>query len=94
MECVMSIQAEILTSFLTKYGYRVYNIFCKDCDYVYNGETGRPYNIRLEEHKCSFKSVNLQSKLINHAIDTSHIPGFENITTIKYNGNDFKSRIF
>lgn len=45
----------------------------------------------LEEHKSTYKSGSLQSKLVNHLINTiNHILDFEDIKAIKSNSNNYK----
>lgn len=72
----------------------VYNVPCKDSDHLHIDKTGRSWSNCLGERKQAFKSANLQSKLVNHAIFNSDFPDFKNITIIKSNCNNFKSRIF
>lgn len=75
---------------------RLQNIVCiilsKDCESVYIGETSCA--IYLVEHKQPFKYDNLQKKLVNHSLDSSHIREFENIRISKSNCNNFKIRYF
>jgi hypothetical protein len=50
----------------------IYKIPC-ECRKVYNGETGRTLDIRLNEHKmCIIKRDPNISKFAEHVIDTNH----------------------
>lgn len=68
---------------------------CKDHNWhisVSTWETGRSWNIRLDEYRSPWK-YNSSLKTANHSIDTNHIPDFENCKIIKSKFNNFKSRI-
>jgi predicted GIY-YIG superfamily endonuclease len=50
----------------------VYSIPC-DCDTCYIGETSRPLDVRIKEHKCNLTQGFLEkSKLAQHAYDKGH----------------------
>ena len=46
----------------------VYKIPCKNCDSDYVAQTGRTSNIRLNEHRKSYKKGDFSSKLVIHSL--------------------------
>ena len=71
-----------------------YTASCKNCNYVYIGESGHTGNIRISEHRCDYKKGEQKSKLVIHSLKTYHIPDFNNCKIIKYNCNNYHSRTF
>ena len=71
----------------------IYSIPCKNCKSVYIGETGRTGIIRSNEHKRSFKSGDIRSKLVNHALETDHVPDFGMATVLAAGINSYESRL-
>ena len=49
---------------------------------MYIGEAGRTGTIRIKEHKRAFKSGDLKSKLICHALETDHEHDFEMVKVL------------
>lgn len=50
----------------------VYEIPCKDCDFVYIGETGRTLKKRVTEHKLAVKKADDNNGLAVHVWKNSH----------------------
>ena len=57
----------------------VYKIECKDCNYLYIGQTKRKLKTRLKEHINDVKKpINSLSIIFNHRIDTDHMMDWDN----------------
>ncbi len=50
----------------------VYQIPCSDCDQSYIGHSGRPLNIRVQEHKTAVRKSSVSSGVADHTIKTGH----------------------
>jgi len=50
----------------------VYVIYCEDCDAKYIGQTGRNFEIRINEHFRSWKNKKSDSLFANHLIEFNH----------------------
>ena len=72
----------------------VYLISCRDCDSVYISETGRTAGIRLKLHRRSFEKWEIRSKIVNHSLNTNHIPSFDNIKILDTGCKYCEARIF
>ena len=53
----------------------VYQLTCPDCRMKYTGQTGRPFEVRYQEHLRDFKYNNNKSKFAQHLIDNKHAIG-------------------
>ena len=52
----------------------VYQVPCRDCSFVYIGQTKRDLKFRLDEHKRAIKNQRLDlSVLCEHSITVDHI---------------------
>ena len=62
----------------------VYKIPCGDttCDRAYIGQSSRGLQIRLKEHKRTFRKGDHQSPFLQHAWDTDHAPGWNKAEVI------------
>lgn len=56
-------------------------------DATYIGKTSRTLEIQLKEHKITFKSRNLNCKIVAQAIKTNNFPYFEMAKVMKSNCN-------
>ena len=77
----------------------IYEVGCLNCDSVYIGETGRPFSVRLAEHKKdvnqhtsgvrtrasreSTSSVLHKSAITDHMSQYNHTPNWENTKIIQ-----------
>ncbi len=50
----------------------VYSIGCEQCDSVYIGETGRDFNIRIQEHENDVANENKKSPIAFHMMTNDH----------------------
>ena len=55
----------------------VYCIPCKDCEYVYIGETGRTLHKRISEHKYAIKRQDKNNGISVHVWSTNHVIDWE-----------------
>ena len=56
----------------------VYQIPCKiGCPKQYIGETGREFEVRLDEHKKGVVKARISSKLVEHALYANHEPDWD-----------------
>lgn len=65
---------------------------CQSFNAIYIKETGSTLNIRLKEHKNSFKSDIFNSKIVVRALEHNqhnNIPDFANAQIIKPNSSIF-----
>ena len=69
----------------------VYQIPCKDCNLVYYGETGRPFPVRLEEHKNDVKNCKESNAAFLHKIRNDHVINW-NDAKILFRSNDYFKR--
>ena len=73
----------------------VYQIPCKTgCLKKYIGETGREFNIRLEEHKKGVNRAKISSKLVEHALDSDHKPDWDKRKFLWRNIHNKGNRLF
>ena len=56
----------------------VYKIPCQDCPEFYIGETGRPLNIRLDEHRRNVQNHCENSQIFQHLANEGHRANFDN----------------
>ena len=60
---------------------------------MYIGETGRPFLVRMEEHKKSVKHANLKSATSEHIMNNpNHTIQWESVQWIQSNIENFKVR--
>ena len=71
----------------------VYKIPCKDCEFVYHGQTKRSFKKRKGEHRDAAKNQDPNSKLARHVNNTGHSMDFENATIVTQEPN-FNKRLF
>ena len=71
----------------------VYQIDCKNCNKFYIGETGRPFEIRLLEHKAAARNTKNTSGLTNHCIKEKHGFDFDNAKLVFKNANTVKRKV-
>ena len=62
----------------------IYKINCLVCEKFYIGETGRPLNKRLYEHKNAVKNNCISSALAHHVHTSGHNFDFQNAKLIHY----------
>ena len=69
----------------------VYQINCKDCDYLYVGQTKRKLKTRLKEHINDFKkSANSYSVISNHRFDIDHVMDWDNAKVLDSERSHYK----
>ena len=61
---------------------------------MYISETGRIGTNRIKEHKRAFKTSDLRSKLVYHALETNHVSNFEMVKVLASGVSLYESRIF
>jgi hypothetical protein len=61
----------------------IYKVDCSRCDGFYIGETGRPLNVRIDEHEKSAKEGNLKSALSEHQLNEGYKIDFESTKVIQ-----------
>ena len=71
----------------------LYRIPCKNCDFVYHGQTKRSFKIRKGEHRDAVKNEDPNSKLAQHVNNTGHNVDFETGTIVTQEPN-FNKRLF
>lgn len=71
----------------------VYKINCKDCDFIYYGQTERALKTRIREHKKAVADCDLNSKLAQHANFQIHSFDFDNAAIVDSETNCHK-RLF
>ena len=71
----------------------VYQIPCGDCEKSYIGETGRPFIVRMNEHRCAVKTEDMRNANAVHSIKESHSIAWENARIIDREQNWKKRRI-
>ena len=68
----------------------VYEVPCKDCDFVYVGLTKRDLNSRLKEHQRTIKQQKPEnSALCEHVILFDHVIDWANSRILKTESNFF-----
>ena len=71
----------------------VYEVPCKDCDFVYVGQTKRDLNSRLKEHQRAIKQQRTEnSALCEHVILFDHVLDWANSRILKTESN-FSKRL-
>ena len=66
----------------------VYEVPCKDCDFVYVGQTKRDLNSRLKEHQRAIKQQKLEnSALCDHVILFDHVIDWAKSRILKTESN-------
>ena len=60
----------------------VYKIPCSQCPYTYIGQTGRPFEMRLKEHKSYVRNASPNSALFLHFSSFDHPIDWNNSTNI------------
>jgi len=50
----------------------VYKLTCPDCNTAYEGQTGRSFAVRFNEHKNAFKTNSHTSNFAKHLIEQAH----------------------
>ena len=68
----------------------VYEIPCKDCDKVYFGQTGRPFNVRINEHMKDFQHKRINNACFAHHRSTGHQIDFSNWRIIHRSNNHYE----
>ena len=58
-----------------------------------SGKTGRTGTIRLKDHKRPFKTGDMRSKLVHHALETDHVPNFGKTTVLAAGIKNYESRV-
>lgn len=71
----------------------VYNLDCKNCPYVYVGQTKRTLKARINEHKNALNYPYLKSNVADHAINYKHDINFDK-PRIKYRERNRQARKF
>ena len=71
----------------------VYKYECKDCDFVYYGETGRSLKTRIGEHKDAVRLFDQKSKAAQHANTHNHSFDFENVRIVTRERNYHKRTV-
>ena len=61
---------------------------------MYIDETDRTGTVRIKEHRRAFNAGDLRSKLVNHALETDHVPDFEMVKVLASGVSLYESRIF
>ena len=70
----------------------VYKVPCQNCPKSYFGETGRPFNVRLGEHKSVVRKGDLRNACFKHISDTSHDIDWSNAKLL-YSEDDWYRRL-
>ena len=70
----------------------VYRVPCQNCPKSYFGETGRPFNVRLKEHKSAVQKGDLRNACFKHISDTSHDIDWSNAKLL-YSEDDWYRRL-
>ena len=70
----------------------VYEIPCKDCDNVYFGQTGRPFNVRIKEHMDDFRLKRINNACFAHHRNSNHQIDFSNWRII-HKSNNYSERL-
>ena len=60
----------------------VYSIPCKQCEYVYVGQTERSRDKRMQEHKSNIRRFAANSKLVEHVEAYHHEFDFSKVETL------------
>ena len=68
----------------------VYKIKCKNCDYVYIGQSGRKLRKRIVEHKTDYENKHKDSIFYKHQLRTNHDFDFNETTIINTESNYYK----
>ncbi len=72
----------------------VYEIGCQDCSAIYIGETGRPLEKRIDEHRNAlYRDDTEYSRVADHCIRFNHWPNFDNIKVRGHGKTKFERRI-
>ena len=69
----------------------IYKIPCCDCNGIYLGQTSKPLEIRIKQHKSYVKNYNNNSAIFRHIFEEDHIINWENSSKI-ININNFLER--
>ena len=68
----------------------VYKIPCKNCDFVYHGQTKRSFKKRKGEHRDAARNNDPNSKLARHVNNTGHNMDFDNGSIVTQEPNFHK----
>ena len=71
----------------------VYVIPCHDCDNVYVGETGRPLETQIREHKYACRTNTPNSAIAKHTLEIGHRINFKDTAVVCNVSNIAKRRI-
>ena len=71
----------------------IYKIHCKNCDFVYHGQTGRAVNTRVTEHKLAVRTFDRNSKITEDVYEHDHSMDFENIAIVS-KARNYHKRLF
>ena len=70
----------------------IYKLKC-DCGSIYIGETSRPFDIRLKEHKTSVQKMDMKSALSEHIVkNPNHSIDWQQSTVLISNVHDWRKR--
>ena len=77
---------------LESVGGVVYCVPCSDCGDSYIGQTGREFDIRLNEHKSAVRLKNLNNACAKHVAEYGHSIDWNNAKPI-YKSSDLSNRL-
>ena len=70
----------------------VYAIPCANCDKQYFGQTGRKFEVRLNEHKAAVRLGHINNACAKHTKDSIHSIDWENAKPV-YKSNQLSNRL-
>ena len=72
----------------------VYQIFCRDCNALYVGKTGRSVRTRKREHADAVKTFSTKkSALSQHVMDFDHRIDWDNVKLLKSESHAYRGRV-
>ena len=71
----------------------VYKISCRQCDFVYYGQTERSLKTRVSEHKKAVWMFDENSKVASHVHECHHQMDFDNVKVVGHEPN-YHKRLF
>ena len=72
----------------------VYKIPCKDCNQCYVGQSGKPMEVRISQHKYNVRTCNESSAIFSHMVSNDHVIEWEGACVIKYESDYISRNIF